>query len=168
MRKSACTAYAPVLSAHVFSLHHLCSSVAQSQAVIRLLGFNSRAATIASPDGGYASYQVHQQPFGFSSGSSYTIWYFSRSRSSIQSPPIVPQAKTGHLYVHFDTSTRTYQYWMLGIGGQWESMLKNVQNPLNPNQVLSFCNNGEPSWVMQATTNTMETRQEKQARSVAG
>ncbi|KAI9450751.1 hypothetical protein BJY52DRAFT_1227039 [Lactarius psammicola] len=143
-------------------------NVAQSQAVIGPLGFNSGAATIASPDGGHASYQVHQRPFGSSSGSGYTIWYFSRSSSSIQSPPIVPQAKTGHLYVHFDTSTRTYQYWMLSVGGQWESVSKNAQYPLNPDRVLSFRNNGEPSWVTRATTNTTETRREKRARSVAG
>jgi len=42
---------------------------------------------------------------------------------------------------------------MLGIGGQWESVSKNAQYPLNPDWVLSFCNNGEPSWVTWATTN---------------
>ena len=57
---------------------------------------------------------------------------------------------------------------MLGVGGQWESVSKNAQNPLNPDRVLSFRNNGEPSWVMRATTNTTETRREKRARSVAG
>src|SRR6266702_2069322 len=152
MDKSACITYITVLFAYVFSLHYLCFSVVQSQAVIALLGFNTGVAT-ASLDDTHAGYQVHQRPFGSSSESGYTIWYFSRSSSSIQLPPIVPQAKTGHLYVHFDTSTRTYQYWMLGIGGQWESVSKNAQYPLNPDWVLSFCNNGEPSWVTWATTN---------------
>lgn len=168
MRKSAYTTCATVLSAYVFSSHHLYSSVAQPQVVIGPLGVYSAAATLPSPDGAQAGYQVHQRPFGSSSGSGYTIWYFSRSSSSIQSPPIVSQAKTGHLYVHFDTSTKTYQYWMLGVGGQWESVSKNAQNPLNTDRVLSFRNNGEPSWVTRATTNTTETRREKRARSVAG
>ncbi|KAI9430148.1 hypothetical protein H4582DRAFT_2064095 [Lactarius indigo] len=104
--------------------------------------------------------EVHAQ----NSGSGYTIWCSSKSSSSIQSPPIVPQAKTGHLYVHFDTSTNTHQHWMLGVGGQWESISKNAQYPLNPDQVLSFRNNGEPSQVTWATTNTTETRREKRAR----
>ncbi|KAH9024372.1 hypothetical protein EDB85DRAFT_2150515 [Lactarius pseudohatsudake] len=129
-------------------------------------GPNSGAAIIAVPNG--ASYQVHQRSFGSSSGSGYTIWCSSKSGSSIQSPPVVPQAKTGHLYVHFDTSTNTYQHWMLGVGGQWESVSKNAQYPLNPDRVLSFRNNGEPSWVTRATTSTTETRREKRARSVAG
>ncbi|KAH9169717.1 hypothetical protein EDB89DRAFT_1854184, partial [Lactarius sanguifluus] len=87
-------------------------------------------------------------PFSSSSGSGYTIWYSSRSDSSIQSPPVIPQLKTGHLYVHFDALTKTYQYWMLSVGGQWESVSRNVECPLNHDQVLSICGNGEPSWVM--------------------
>ena len=148
--------------------HHLCSSVAQPQAAIGPLGFNSAVATIAPSDGVPTGYQMHQRPFGSSSGSGYTIWYFSRSSSSIQLPPVVSQAKTGHLYVHLDTSTRTYQYWMLGVGGQWESVSKNTQYPLNSDRVLSFRTNGEPSWVTRATTNTTEMRRDKRARSVAG
>ncbi|KAI9440154.1 hypothetical protein H4582DRAFT_2056767 [Lactarius indigo] len=140
-------------------------NVTQPQVVIGPLGPNSGAAV---PNGAHTSYQVHQRPFGSSSGSGYTIWCSSKSSSSIQSPPIVPQAKTGHLYVHFDTSTNTHQHWMLGVGGQWESVSKNAQYPLNPDRVLSFRNNGEPSWVTRATTNTTETRREKRARSVAG
>ncbi|KAH9033082.1 hypothetical protein EDB85DRAFT_2145125 [Lactarius pseudohatsudake] len=140
-------------------------NVTQPQVVIGPLGPNSGAA---APNGAHTSYQVHQQSFGSSSGSGYTIWCSSKSSSSIQSLPIVPQAKTGHLYVHFDTSTNTYQHWMLGVGGQWESVSKNAQYPLNPDRVLSFRNNGEPSWGTQATTNTTETRREKRAKSVAG
>ncbi|KAI9428907.1 hypothetical protein H4582DRAFT_2062862 [Lactarius indigo] len=136
-------------------------NVTQPQVVIGPLGPNSGAAV---PNGAHTSYQVHQRPFGSSSGSGYTIWCSSKSSSSIQSPPIVPQAKTGHLYVHFDTSTNTHQHWMLGVGGQWESVSKNAQYPLNPDRVLSFRNNGEPSWVTRATTNTTETRREKRAR----
>ncbi|KAH9014065.1 hypothetical protein EDB84DRAFT_1443989 [Lactarius hengduanensis] len=135
-------------------------NVTQPQVVIGPLGPNSGAA---APNGAHTSYQVHQRPFGSSSGSGYTIWCFSKSSSSIQSPPIVPQAKTGHLYVHFATSTKAYQYWMLGVGGQWESVSKNAQYPLNPDRVLSFRNNGEPSWVTRATTNTSETRRENTA-----
>ena len=154
---------------NVLSLFRLCSSVVQLQVVTGPLGPNAGFAT-ASPDGAHASYQLelHQRPFGSSSGSGYTIWYLSRSISSIQLPPVVPQDKTGHLYVHFNTVAKTYQYWMLSIGGQWESVSKNAQYPLNPDRVLSFHNNGEPSWVTRATTNTTETRRDKQARSVAG
>lgn len=169
MRKSVYTTYATVLSAWCFLIasHRLCFSVVQSHAVIGPLGSNAGVAT-ASPDGAHAGYQVNQRPFGSSSGSGYTIWYSSRSISSIQSPPVVPQAKTGHLYVHFDASATTCQYWMLSAGGQWEGVSKNAQYPLNPDRVLSFRNNGEPSWVTRATTNTAETRREKRARSVIG
>ena len=150
-----------------FSSHNLYSSVVQPQAAIGRLGSPTGVAT-ASPDDAHAGYQVYQRPFGSNSGSGYTIWYLSRSISSIQSPPVVPQAKTGHLYVHFNTSTKTYQYWMLSIGGQWDNVSRNAQYPLNPDRVLNFRNNGEPSWVTRATTHTSETRREKRARSVAG
>lgn len=169
IRKSACSTvtFATVLSALCFSLHRLCSSVVQPQVVIGLLGSNTGAAT-ASSDGTHAGYQVYQRPFGSSTGSGYTIWYLSRAISSIQLPPVVPQAKTGHLFVHFNTFAKTYQYWMFSIDGQWESVCKNAQYPLNPDRVLSFCNNGEPSWVTRATTNTTESRRDKRARSVVG
>ena len=88
-------------------------------------------------------------------------------QSSIQSPPVVSQSKTGHLYAHFDSSTKTYQYWMFRVSGQWEPVSKNMQNPLNHDWVQSICTNGEPSWVTWATTSTTETRWEKWARSVA-
>ncbi|KAH9022420.1 hypothetical protein EDB84DRAFT_1238182, partial [Lactarius hengduanensis] len=114
-------------------------------------------------DGAYTGYEMHQRSFNSSSGSGYTIWYSSRSNSSIQSPPVVSQSKTGHLYVHFDTLNKTYQYWILGVGGQWESIAKNAENPLNHDWVLSICSNGEPSWVTRATINTTEIRREKGA-----
>ncbi|KAH9051416.1 hypothetical protein EDB87DRAFT_1582687 [Lactarius vividus] len=112
------------------------SSVTQPSAVMELLGSNSG---VASAGGAHAGYQI--------SGSGYTIWYSSRSDSNIQSPPVIPQSKTGHLYVHFDALTKTYQYWMLGVGGQWESVTKNAECPHNHDRVLSIRSNGEPSWV---------------------
>ncbi|KAH8986174.1 hypothetical protein EDB86DRAFT_3082988 [Lactarius hatsudake] len=140
----------------------------QASAAQELLGPKIGVAATAAPGGTYTSYQSHQRPFSSSSGSGYTIWYFSRSDSSIQSPPMVPQSKTGHLYVHFDASTKTHQYWMLGVGGQWEVVSRNSEYPLNHDRVLSICSNGEPSWVTRATTNTTDTRKEKRARSVVG
>ncbi|KAH9024997.1 hypothetical protein EDB83DRAFT_2320028 [Lactarius deliciosus] len=140
------------------------SSVVQPQAVIELQDSNSGIASATSSDGTHTGYEMHQQSFNSSSGSGYTIWY-SWSNSSIQSPPMVSQSKTGHLYVHFDTLNKTYQYWILGVSGQWESIAKNVKNPLNHDQVLSIRSNGEPSWVMQATINTSEIRREKGAKS---
>ncbi|KAH9051544.1 hypothetical protein EDB87DRAFT_1582378 [Lactarius vividus] len=56
-------------------------------------------------------------------------------------------------------------YWMLCVGGQWESVSKNVECPLNHDRVLSIRGNGEPSWVMRATISTTETRREKGAKS---
>ncbi|KAH8982978.1 hypothetical protein EDB86DRAFT_2834158 [Lactarius hatsudake] len=138
----------------------------QASAAQELLGPKIGVAATAAPGGTYTSYQSHQRPFSSSSGSGYTIWYFSRSDSSIQSPPMVPQSKTGHLYVHFDASTKTHQYWMLGVGGQWEVVSRNSEYPLNHDRVLSIRSNGEPSWVTRATTNTTDTRKEKRARSV--
>ena len=152
----------------VFSLCHVCSSASQPGMIIGPLSLGTGMSPTPSSSSTHAGYEIHQQPFGSSSGSGYTIWYSSRSSSGIQSPPVVPQAKTGHLYVHFETTTRTYQYWMLSSGGLWESVSKNAQYPLNPDRVLSFRSNGEPSWVTRATTNTSETRREKRAKSVVG
>ncbi len=163
--EGTCTSYAAICSARAFLLYCLSSSVTQPQAVIELLGSNSGIASATSSGGAHAGYQMYQRPFSSSSGSGYTIWYSSWSDSSIQSPPVIPQSKTGHLYVHFDALIKTYQYWMLGIGGQWESVTKNAECPHNHDWVLSIRSNGEPSWVTRATISTTETRREKGAKS---
>ena len=136
----------------------LSPSVTQSQAVIEPPDSNSRISSTTSSGGAHTGYELHQQPFNSSTGSGYTIWYSSRSDSSIHSPLVISQSTTEHLYVHFDALRKTYQYWMLGINGQWESVSKNAENPLIHDQVLSNRSNGEPSWVMRATISTMKTR----------
>ena len=140
-------------------------SVTQSQAVIEPPDSNSGISSATSAGGAHTGYELHQRPFNSSTGSGYTIWYSSRSDSSIHSPPVISQSKTGHLYVHFDALQKTYQYWMLGINGQWESVSKNAENPLNHDRVLSIRSNGEPSWVTRATISTTETRREKVPKS---
>lgn len=167
-RAKVCALHTLLSFCLVFSLCHVCSSVSQSGTIIGPLSLGVGVSPTPSSSSTHAGYEIHQWPFGSSSGSSYTIWYSSRSSSSIQLPPVVMQAKTGHLFVHFDTTTRTHQYWMLSVGGLWEGVSKNAQYPLNPDRVLSFRSNGEPSWVMWATTKTSETRREKRAKSVVG
>jgi hypothetical protein len=154
-----------ISSAYAILLYCLGSSIAQPQAVIEQQDSNSGIASATPSDGAHTGYEMHQRSFNSSSGSGYTIWYSSRSNSSIQSPPVVSQSKTGHLYVHFDALNKTYQYWILGVGGQWESVAKNAENPLNHDRVLSIRGNGEPSWVTRATINTTEIRREKGAKS---
>jgi hypothetical protein len=61
------------------------------------------------------SYQMRQRSFYSNSGSGHTIWYFRKFNSSILMPPTIPQAKTGHLYVHLDTARNVSSYWMLSI-----------------------------------------------------
>ncbi len=117
----------------------------------------------ASP-GSTVHYQMRQRSFTSSSGSGYTIWYFAKSDKSVSSPPMVPQAKTGHLYVHLDSSTDVYQYWMFGANNQWESVSKGAQYPLNHDCVLAIRSNGEPSWVTRATTTTAQTRKQRDLR----
>ncbi|KAH9021094.1 hypothetical protein EDB83DRAFT_2320510 [Lactarius deliciosus] len=111
-----------------------------------------------------ASYQIRQRSFSSNSGSGYTIWYFGKSNSSILMPPTIPQAKTGHLYVHLDTSRNVFLYWMLNIANQWERVSSGVESPLNHDQVLAIRANGEPSWITRASTITTKTRKEKEIR----
>ncbi|KAH9066929.1 hypothetical protein EDB83DRAFT_2314921 [Lactarius deliciosus] len=109
-----------------------------------------------------ASYQIRQRSFSSNSGSGYTIWYFGKSNSSILMPPTIPQAKTGHLYVHLDTSRNVFLYWMLNIANQWERVSSGVESPLNHDRVLAIRANGEPSWITRASTVTTKTRKEKE------
>jgi hypothetical protein len=149
-------------------INYLGFSAAQLQDVIEPQGLSSHSRVIsaASAGGAHVTYQVYRRPFGSTSGSGYTVWYFSQSDSSIQSPPVVPQSEPGHLYVHFDTTTRTHQYWMLAGSGQWETVAKGAEYPHNHGRVLSTRSNGEPSWVLRATVGTTETRRERRAASV--
>ncbi|KAI9507346.1 hypothetical protein F5148DRAFT_1149809 [Russula earlei] len=92
-------------------------------------------------------YQARQRSFTSNSGSGYTTWYFAKSDTNITSPPMVPQTKTGHLYVHLNTSTNSHQYWMVGINNQWDIISKGSEYPLNHDRVLSIHSNGNPSWI---------------------
>ena len=152
---------AAILSVCGFSLIVLSSSIAQQpQDVSEPQGSNSHSSVISSTSarGAHPSYQTCRRPFVSNFGSGHTVWYFTHSNSSIQSPPVISQAKPGHLYIHLDTTTKTHQYWMLAGSGQWETVSKGVEYPHNHDRVLSFHSNGDPSWVLQATIGTMETR----------
>lgn len=156
-----------ILSAHAFS-PIITFSAAQPQVVTSIPGSSSHSGVVgaASPRGSPTSYQMYKRPFGSSSGSGYTTWYFSRADSSIQSPPAISQSEPGHLYVHFDTVMKTYQYWMLVGTGQWESVAKGAEYPHNHDRVLSIRSNGEPSWVLRATIGTTEMRRERRGASI--
>ena len=147
-------------------INYLGPSVAQPQAAIEPPGSSSHFSVISATSA-HTSYQMYKRPFGSSSGSGYTTWYFSRSDSSIQSPPVISQSEPGHLYVHLDTTTKAYQYWMLAGSGHWESVDKGAEYPHNHDRVLSIRSNGEPSWVLRATIGTTDTRRERRAASTA-
>ncbi|KAF8271542.1 hypothetical protein EI94DRAFT_1698087 [Lactarius quietus] len=108
------------------------------------------------------SYQMCQRAFSSNSGSGYTTWYFAKCSLSILMPPTIPQAKTGHLYVHLDTSRSVFLYWMLSIANQWERVSAGVESPLNHDRVLAIRANGEPSWITRVSTVTTKTRKEKE------
>ncbi|KAF8268378.1 hypothetical protein EI94DRAFT_1700271 [Lactarius quietus] len=133
------------------------------------LGIQSQTQTVpdfaevtaeAAPTGSTGTYRLHQRSFNSHSGSGYTVWYIGQSNQSISSPPMIPQAKTADLYVNYDLSTKTHQYWMLGTNNQWETVSRGVEYPLNHDRVLTIRANGEPSWVTQASTTTIQTRKE--------
>ncbi|KAH9024724.1 hypothetical protein EDB84DRAFT_1615256 [Lactarius hengduanensis] len=91
--------------------------------------------------GSTVHFQTRQRSFTSSSGSGHTVWYFGKSDRGISSPPVVPQARTGRLYVHFDTSMNAHQYWMLGTNNQWESVSRGAEYPLNHDRVLTIRSN---------------------------
>jgi len=111
-----------------------------------------------------ASYQICQRPFSSNSGSGYMTWYLGRSSCSVLMLPTVPQAKTGHLYVHRDTSRNAFLYWILTTANRWERVSSGAEHPLNHDRVLAIRANGEPSWVTCASTVTTKTRKEKEIR----
>jgi hypothetical protein len=96
------------------------------------------ASVDTRPGGALVPYQVRQRSFASNSGSGHTILYSGKSNTNFPSPPTVPQAVTGHLYVHLNTSTNTYQCWMLGGNNQWESVSKGSEYPLNRARVFSI------------------------------
>ena len=116
------------------------------------------------PMGSTVAYETRECRFTSSSGSGKTTWYFAKSNTNISSPPAVPQAETGHLYVHLDCSTHTHQYWMFGASNEWQSVSKGSEYPLNHDRVLSIRGNGEPSWVTRASISTTQGRKERENR----
>jgi hypothetical protein len=159
----------PCDSFHCLHSHHLVyyytSTLVhplQTQLVLLLLYSNDGTSVETHLSDLSVPYQMHQCPFTSNSRSGYTIWYFAKSSQNIPSPPMVPQAKTGHLYIHLNSSTNIYQYWMVGINNQWESILKGLEYPLNHDQVLLVHSNGEPSWITRASTITTQSRKERE------
>jgi hypothetical protein len=125
------------------------------------------------PDGGMSvktethfmgPYEIRERRFASNSGSGKTTWYFAQSNTNIPTPPAVPQAETGHLYVHLDCSTHTHQYWMFGTNNEWQSVSKGSEYPLNHDRVLSIRGNGEPSWVTRSSITTTQGRKERRIR----
>ncbi len=126
--------------------------------------FESHVSVDSSALDSSLPYTSHKCQFTSNSGSGMTNWYFARSNTNISSPPAVPQAETGHLYVHLDCTTRTHQYWMFGANNEWQSVSKGLEYPLNHDRVLSIRENGEPSWVTRASVSTTQGRKEREAR----
>ena len=143
---------------------HFCASTPMSQSGTQTAPELSYSDAVDRLPGSTVPYQMRQRSFTSTSGSGYTIWYFAKSDNNISSPPMIPQARTGHLYVHLNSSTNFYHYWMMGANNQWESVLKGAQYPLNHDRVLAIRGNGEPSWVTRATTTTTQTRKERSQR----
>ena len=120
--------------------------------------------THRQPADSVVPYETCERRFTSNSGSGKTTWYFAKSSTNISSPPAVRQAEIGHLYVHFDCSTRTHQYWIFSANNEWQSVSKGSEYPLNHDRVLSIRNNGEPSWVTRASIATTQGRKEREIR----
>ena len=122
-------------------------------------------SSAANPMGSMVPYETCERQITSFRRSSKTNWYFAESNTSISSLPAVPQAETGHLYVHLDSSTCIHQYWMFGASNEWQSVSEGSEYPLNHDRVLSIRTNGEPSWVARESVNTtqLEGRNEKAA-----
>jgi hypothetical protein len=114
--------------------------------------------------GSSVPYETRERRFTSTSGSGKTTWYFAQSNTNMSLPPAVPQAETGHLYVHLNCSTHTHQYWMFGTNNEWQSVSKGSEYPLNHDRVLSIRGNGEPSWVTRSSMGTTQGRQERNIR----
>jgi hypothetical protein len=123
--------------------------------------------TETHPMGFTVPYETRERRFASNSGSGKTTWYLAKSNTNISSPPAVPHAETGHLYVHLDCSTCTHQYWMFGANSEWQSVSKGSEYPLNHDRVLSIRGNGEPSWVTRASISTTQGRKERDIRGMS-
>ncbi|KAI9430649.1 hypothetical protein H4582DRAFT_2063550 [Lactarius indigo] len=100
-------------------------------AVIEPLGSIPGVASATSSGGAHAGYQMCQRPFGSSSGSGYTfIWYSSRSDSSIQSPPVIPQSKTGTCSRHLSSMSSLNGTVISELTAQWDTWRRNFDQQL--------------------------------------
>jgi hypothetical protein len=153
-----CSYYCTILSPCICARASTSTATQQTVAEYGQPGHSGANAVSTVP------YQERQRSFSSHSGSGHTVWYSSKSNTSILVPPRIPHAKTGHIYVHLDTSRDTPQYWMFGIGNVWERVSPGAEYPLNHDRVLATRANGEPSWVTRASVTTTKTRKEKEIR----
>ena len=126
----------------------------------------SYSDAVDTPPGSTVPYQMHQRSFTSTSGSGYTTWYFAKSDNSISSPPTIPQVRTGHLYVHLNSSTNVYHYWMMGANNSGRAF-RREHNTHSTTTGPAIRGNGEPSWVTRAMTTTTQTRKARSEREMS-
>lgn len=100
---------------------------------------------------------VHTRPFSSTSGSGNTTWQILVQEKSIAHPPQM-QCTTGHLFIHYNPTTRAQTCWMYSKDGKWEIVDEDACHPLYPDRILHFRQNGEPSWWTRATKMTTKAR----------
>lgn len=88
------------------------------------------------------------------------MWFSSTSRDLLSTPPDVPVARFGDLYIHTCTDGAK-QAWVYGANGRWESVETCDAHPFLRGYVLNLCANGEPSWVTKDTMRTYKGRTKK-------
>ncbi|KAI0323604.1 hypothetical protein GY45DRAFT_1376197 [Cubamyces sp. BRFM 1775] len=104
---------------------------------------------------------------GIRSRGEKTIWFASSSRHLLPTPPKLPLARVGDLYVHSCTDGAK-QAWIFE-NAAWLSIDLGHPHPYLKGYRLNFCANGEPSWVTKDTIRTYRGRAKKRdGKSASG
>lgn len=81
-----------------------------------------------------------------------TSWFASTDLDRLQAPPPIPLVCLCDLYVHTWKGGR--QAWVFDHSAQWLPVELGYRHPYLNNYRLSFCANGDPSWVTKGTLTT--------------
>lgn len=104
----------------------------------------------------------------FVGGKGSTNWFSSSSATDLSAPRI--DAAPADIYIHKNRVEGTSQLWLYSLPSGWVGLSPDnvVEHPWIPGRVLRIREDGEPSWILEASYQTMKARRGKaRASSVA-
>ncbi|KAI0031574.1 hypothetical protein K488DRAFT_86696 [Vararia minispora EC-137] len=96
----------------------------------------------------------------------YVFWYSHAGHGPLARPPVIATASIGHLFVYhnLDLDDDDMSVWVIGRGGEWETVEEKSPHPLLHDRGLRIAD-GEPNWLKYSSFKRSENRAKERETS---